>query len=301
MKMRILMLMLFLMLPFQAFCQSIFPDSNAIWNVDIVGSPRYINYGIIGDTVIHDTAYAKLYMLFDTTLSINNVKEYMGGIRQENKKVLFRPAYWSRPDILLYDFSAKIGDTIRHNGSVQIFDNSYFTHEFNYIDHYDIIQDIGYESGNAIYSLVPVRPVFDTWYSGFGSINGIFGPITDYPLIGTTYKLNCVKVNDTVIFNSDNSCQYCFCGASTGNTGSVRKSNKIVIKQDQDNGSLQIINVSSIAPFSVEIIDVAGRHICSKMGTTNSMEIGGLKAGVYVLKIVLENEWINKKIIVKAN
>jgi hypothetical protein len=283
------------------FSQSHFPDSNAFWSVNIVGTSRYINYGIIGDTVIHDTTYAKLYLQVDSTLSINNVKYYLGGIRQENKKVLFRPAYWSHQDILLYDFSAKIGDTIRHNGIVRIFDNSYPTHEFDYMDHYDIIQDISYESGNAIYSPVHFRPVFDTWYSGFGSINGIFGPITDYPLSGDTYELNCVKVNDTVIYNRDNTCQSCFCGASPGNAGSVMESDIIVIKQNPKNNSLQILNSTSIVPFSVEIIDVMGRYICSKRGTTNSMEIGGLKAGVYVVRIVLGNEWINKKVIIKAH
>ncbi len=79
----------------KVFCQSNFPDSNAIWNVNIVGSgpTEEILYGLKGDTLINDTLYNKLYTLSDTTLSDENLKNYIGGFRMEGQKVLFKPAY----------------------------------------------------------------------------------------------------------------------------------------------------------------------------------------------------------------
>ncbi len=58
------------------------------------------NYHFLGDTIISDTLYKKL---FRDTL-------YLGGIREEGTQVFYRPAFFK--DRLIYDFGMSIGDTI---------------------------------------------------------------------------------------------------------------------------------------------------------------------------------------------
>ena len=96
-------LILLILISVKAFSSSTFPDSNAIWNVNIEGSGpiKEVLYGLKGDTLINDTIYNKLYTLSDTTLSNENMKDYIGGFRQEGQKVWFKPAYWTEPNILL--------------------------------------------------------------------------------------------------------------------------------------------------------------------------------------------------------
>ena len=54
-----------------AFAQDSFPTSNAIWNESIYvnGISRTMLYGLLGDTIINDILYSKLYQLSDTVLS----------------------------------------------------------------------------------------------------------------------------------------------------------------------------------------------------------------------------------------
>ena len=132
-------LILLILISVKAFSSSTFPDSNAIWNVNIEGSGpiKEVLYGLKGDTLINDTIYNKLYTLSDTTLSNENMKDYIGGFRQEGQKVWFKPAYWTEPNILLYDFSASVGDTVWHNACLHLSNNSEYTHEFLLCENFD--------------------------------------------------------------------------------------------------------------------------------------------------------------------
>ena len=88
--------------------QENFPDSNAIWNVNIIGSNEIptgeVLYGLKGDTIINDTLYRKLYLLKDTTLETKSLNYYLGGFRLENQMIFFKPKYWNFSDILLNPF-----------------------------------------------------------------------------------------------------------------------------------------------------------------------------------------------------
>jgi hypothetical protein len=70
-----------------SFAQNYFPTSNAIWNESILNYNSY--YGLLGDTLINDMNYSKLYQFSDTVLSIENIQKYIGAIRNEGQKVFF--------------------------------------------------------------------------------------------------------------------------------------------------------------------------------------------------------------------
>lgn len=118
MKKTIFIITLIIFAP-RVICQNSFPYSNAIWNENHLNSQGTMTaeklYGLKGDTLINDTLYNKLYSLSDTTLDEENLQNYIGGFRQVGQKVYFRPEYWAYKDILLYDFSASVGDTVWHN------------------------------------------------------------------------------------------------------------------------------------------------------------------------------------------
>ena len=194
----------------KVFCQSNFPDSNAIWNVNYinsVGTPTdEMLYGLKDDTLINDTLYNKLYMLSDTTLSNENLQDYIGCFRQEGQKVWFKPAYWTYSDILLYDFSASVGDTVWHNGVAY--------NEYNFAQHqlaYSVIQEIKTENEIKTYSIIRgTDGLSGDWYEGICSNFGLFGSIIQFPLVGDTYKLACFKHNDSVKYQNNLMCNKCF-------------------------------------------------------------------------------------------
>ncbi len=259
-------LILLILISVKAFSSSTFPDSNAIWNVNIEGSGpiKEVLYGLKGDTLINDTIYNKLYTLSDTTLSNENMKDYIGGFRQEGQKVWFKPAYWTEPNILLYDFSASVGDTVWHNACLHLSNNSEYTHEFLLCENFDVIQDITIENGVKKYILLALKPISDEWHLEIGSILGIFGPIMDYPLIGDTYNLACFKHNDAVTYQNNLKCNKCFCSGSTGIEEKNSNSDWINIFPNYNQNLLTIEIQKPYSNIVVEIINERGQNIYYK-------------------------------------
>lgn len=301
MKINIFILIIFI--TSKVFSQSNFPDSNAIWNVNYinsVGTPTdEMLYGLKGDTLINDTLYNKLYTLSDTTILDGNLQDYIGGFRQEGQKVWFKPAYWSYPDILLYDFSASEGDTVWHKACLHLFNNSEYTHEFLSCENFDVIQDITIENGVKKYILLALKPVPDEWYLGIGSILGIFGPIMDYPLIGDTYNLACFKHNDTVKYKNNLMCNKCFCSGLTGVDEKKNNSDWISIFPNPAQNLLTIEVQKLYSKIVVEIFDVKGSIIYKKESLDSPILFNDSFHGIYFVKLLVDNEAITKKIIIE--
>ncbi len=112
------------------------PDSGAVWSEvysfgeprwpdTIVKPPSYERFTVSGeDTTINDIIYKKLYLFYDSVFTKSEAT-CIGGIREdENKRVYFKsdtfihefkPMNWMYEynEIVLYDFSVNIGDTIK--------------------------------------------------------------------------------------------------------------------------------------------------------------------------------------------
>lgn len=102
---------------------SAFPDSNARWKVVYHSYPpgpmpsydlHFDNY-ILGDTLINDSIYKKVYQLgYDPDCSLNTYgPTYIGAYRniEPFRRVYFIPES-DTIETLLYDFSLNIGDTV---------------------------------------------------------------------------------------------------------------------------------------------------------------------------------------------
>jgi hypothetical protein len=283
--------------------QSSFPSSNAIWNenhINSIGDPiDEILYGIKGDTLINDTLYNKLYMLSDTILSDASLQDYIGGFRQEGQKVWFKPSYWSYQDILLYDFSASIGDTVWHKAHLHLSNNAENTHEFILSKNFDVIQDITIENGIKKYTLLALEPFPDEWFFEFGSIRGLFGSIIDYPLTGDSFNLACFKHNDTVIYNNNLECNKCFCTGPTGVDEKNINTNWVKVFPNPVQGSLTINIDKPYSKIRVEIIDENGHIVYKKESLDSPITLKDSAHGIHFIKLMIDNEVITKKIIIE--
>jgi hypothetical protein len=297
MKKSILILIIFRSLP--VFCQVSFPDSNAIWNVNTLstnGIPKSeMLYGLYGDTLINDTLYHKMYLLKDTTLSDKNLKVYLGGFRQENQKVWFKPEYWNYPDFLLYDFTKQIGDTVWYNASLTIGSDE-IHHQFGNSNKFYIVANIIIESGIKHFYLYYDNHTRDEWRYGIGSIYGPFGPINAIILSGSKYQLACFKQNDTVKYEDNLLCNKCFCNGHTG-IDEENNYNWIKIFPNPTQNSLFIKIDKPYSNIKIEIIDSEGRIIYNKDSFESQIKIGDNFKGIYFIKLTIDNQLFIKKLI----
>lgn len=179
-----------------------FPDSGAIWNNAHFSYPQqdtmYSQFGIIGDTIFDLTPYHKLYLLNDTSLDPSNAT-YVGAFREESKKIFFRYNYCQH-EILLYDFTKQVGDSI----------HSLFS-EFEIlscdsITSYDgIIANIDSTLINGSYrKIYHIDPWYPDWIEGSGSLAGLLNPIPPQITGFDTWDLVCFKKNEDVLYMNPN-------------------------------------------------------------------------------------------------
>jgi len=277
-----------------AFAQNSFPTSNAIWNESIYVNERKYEklFGLLGDTLINEKLYRRLYELSDTILSEKYIAGYIGAFRNEEKKVFFRPAYWElkeAPDILLYDFGAEVGDTIWHNAII----NSYGNGGYDDIQPYDktgsiILSTTIDENNRKVYTCSGFGM---QCYEGMGSIVGVLRSIPTFePTDGNTYgyKLDCFKDNDTVKY-VNSSCNKCFCRWVIGIPDNNLDNNYINIFPNPTNYELRITNYElQITNYELQITDITGKIVFTQKlqkETEYNIDISHLQSGIYFLKI----------------
>ena len=195
-----------------------FPDSNAVWSErfnppEYEGYSSYPIYGLLNqDTIIKSIKYHKLFSFSDTIFT-KEYATYIGGIREDSTKRIyykginvFESCYPADTnnygEVLLYDFSVIVGDTIR-NGNFTI--NDYLV--VNLID--SVLLNNKYRK----------RIHFENyswcqWIEGIGNILGLLFYSGDIPAGGFSNELICFKQNDTVIYLNPNydSCFYLIVG-----------------------------------------------------------------------------------------
>ena len=258
----------------------VFPTSDAIWNIQRDEEKFY--YGLSGDTIISGIVYNKLYLLNDTTLNIDLNDEYIGGFRQEGKKVWFRPSFPpfyplydddlhrpSYPDeTLLYDFSKNVGDTIWHNAIPT--EGYYWTVKDSITASIITAIEVD-EQERKIYhievcahdnaQLFPMKT--DSWIEGIGSVNyGLWWFLTPLPTcVCPEFHLVCFKQGDEVKYINKDYCTSCFCNPLEQ---SVLEKNITPFEVLHENNSIRIKGVPSIFPCELKLFSPMGQLIIEK-------------------------------------
>jgi len=271
------------------FAQNSFPTSNAIWNESVEGRSRY--YGLLGDTIINEKLYSKLYQFSDTVLLYDKIKGYVGALRNEVQKVFFKPGYTPYPEILLYDFGAKVGDTVWHNAKM-VYDEYYHDYYIEYCsdnDCYSVIYEITDDRTYYTYSPIPMWDI-GVWKEGIGSDNGLLLSIgVSFPMCMSfnDFNLNCFKHNDTVKYLWNPKCNQCFC--PTVNMKEHLDYDFINVFPNPNIGNFRI-KCSNFRIDDIEIFDIIGTKLEAKSMMQIAedeiiIDISHLQSGMYFLKI----------------
>ncbi|MCK4661404.1 MAG: T9SS type A sorting domain-containing protein [Bacteroidales bacterium] len=268
-----------------------FPDSNAIWNhyfetgesKKSSDTSMYYSYGLMGDTIINSINYSKLYKFIDTVFT--SYAEYLGGLREDTSKKVYYTGkgFWGgyfADEILLYDFSKNIGDTIEYGiwGETIILDIDSILIGQNYRKQYYII--------------------YDCFIEGIGSIKGLLFPITDIPTkVYTFWDLVCYKQNDNVLYLNSN---YNRCFPIIDNIELIDKTITENIKiYPNPVINTSVIDLSNLQAdkYKIEIYNSIGINILIKSITSDSkIEIRkkDLLSGLYMYRLIRNNKIIKK-------
>jgi len=287
----------------------VFPESDAIWNIQIDGKKHY--YGLSGDTIISDIVYNKLYLLNDTTLNIGKNDEYIGGFRQEGKKVWFRPSfplfyplYDDLPypeETLLYDFSKNVGDTIWHNSIPGLFywnlRDSISASIIMSIDIdelgreiYHTCQFVSHLNDNDLY----FSGRCDSWIEGIGSVeHGLFWFLSSITWGGEpVFHLNCFKQEEDIKYINKDYCTSCFyCSSDV----SILEKNNVPLEVVHKNNSIRIIGKSSVFPCELKLFSPIGQLISEKILQSDKEEMPVNQKGVLLYQVQKKNGEVIKK------
>ena len=178
-----------------------FPTEDAHWNIylsstcdnDSPPDTFLLQYFIDGDTVINDLTYRKLCV--ENWNLANLIIEPVGGIREEEKRIYYNGQGFlgsvQEEELLLYDFTAQVGDTVQHSEKVSfrsiILEIDSIQINGAYRKRYKV--DNGWMYHNPDYIV-----------EGIGSIqNGLLGHISDIPTCGTHYWEHvCFRENENI-------------------------------------------------------------------------------------------------------
>lgn len=269
-----------------------FPTKSAIWKYKKITDKEglqesYLYYYQNGDTVINNLTYKKLYYYEDL---ISNVLIYIGGLREEDKRIyLCQSEYFEFvfeldciedtsyiTEEVLYDFNPKLGDTLNLR-----------SHCFTEIIHKETYQ---YFLGKQRRSLTFILNNDDNWYEGIGSNMNLIHPITFFSVGIGTFSIECFKTDVDHFELID-------C------TVDIEEKTKPEIKiyYDYENYFIDLQGLNEI-PYWVNIFDLQGRLLI-KRNIENNAEISfpksQISAGINIIQIVTNQNIYSKKIINK--
>ena len=281
------------------------PTSNSIWSEYDIWWEGYIPettpyYMVItGDTIINDISYHKIVQSWGDTIIDMTIDHFRGCFREDtNKSVYFLPND-SINEVLIYDFSKNIGDTIYVIGGSLQWKSGYDTlpHIINEIDSVFINDNyrkrFNFNESGLIFD-------FD-WIEGIGSMGGIlnsFNPNT----IGGRWEFNCLTQDGDFVFQ--NPVTYIAdCFVMTGFVSQNNPEISISIYPNPSQGIFQIKGGWS-NPVIVGLYSVFGGLLLEKQldKTECIIDLTNFTSGMYVIRVTIpetKHVYYNKLILKK--
>lgn len=236
------------------------------------------NYRLSGDTVINNQTYTKLYKSQEE-FPIN--WNYCAGLREENQKV-WRIGTNNYPEMLIYDFTLNLGDTINlWDEDPMIVDSI-------------VNKPINNENRKHIYFSYPGYPsLSELWIEGIGSNRGILEPGSGTFEGGSSWFL-CMKENGAIIYSNPN---YNSCFLIT----EIEEINYSLIEAYPNPAEdlIKISNLENIRIESISLFDLSGQKIRDFDKSKTELDLSRISTGIYLLKLSYANSEIIRKIIIK--
>lgn len=257
-----------------------FPDSNAIWNNESHWGYYTLiqRFGVYGDTTINTQLYNKIYLIEnDSILNINNMT-YFAAIRENSTRQVFVKLTDYIDEILIYDFSLNIGDTIHSNSP-----NGYLSLLTCTISDIDTIELENYQFRRRF----RINGTGEYWIEGIGSKGGLLYPISEY-LAGTTNSLLCLKQNDTSIYINNPECDKCFCSLATAIPNLATKNNSLKIYPNPGTSEIFIEPPFEQGLSTIYIYNSDGNLIKAINASSFplKLKIKDLPLGIYFIQVI---------------
>ncbi len=280
--------------------QPLLVDGNR-WNV--LNKPFYTTLKCGKDNSSSDSIGTEILSLTADTIMINGVifrnlvssfNTISVGYLSEDTvkhKVYFGASYLHQGTILLYDFDAKIHDTI-------------YTNTINIVDTIDSIK-----IGNQMHKRIRFNNAHDgsyglysriDWIEGIGASNGLITNILPILMCGTNYQrtLLCLYNHDSLIYQTD-SLKYMNCFYQKTYVG-INKINPKLNYRIYPNPAEDYIIISSDdnQKSIVEISNIQGQILIKQaLINDNQINLHKVKSGIYFVKIISDKNILTYKII----
>ncbi|MBQ2396317.1 MAG: T9SS type A sorting domain-containing protein [Bacteroidales bacterium] len=246
------------------------------------------------DTIINGENYKKIYSFTEREFDIETAT-FVCGIRENENKQVFVASYHNQQEFLLYDFSLTEGDSIlaESNGEYDLY--------FNVTD-VDTIDYNGVERRKI--TLQFYNYAWVTWIEGIGNIEGLLMDWRSYTMAMDpmpNVRLRCYEHNEEYLysdFSFDESIYDCYTPLYAGLENNEFENEVSVYP----NPAKERLYINTSLPIKeLTICNLLGQEIQKYNITekTSSIDISGLKEGVYFVKLSTEKGVLSKKIVVK--
>lgn len=291
---------IYLLLPFIVNAQEYeyvpFPDSGAVWSEMYIPHLEtepiiYERFTLNGeDTIINTVKYKKIYLFYDSVFNKSKAI-YAGALREDGKKIFYKcdsairdfmPSFSDidqlNNELLLYDFTLKVGDTLHHG-------NIFNTDEALIVDEIDTI---------LIGGKLRKRFIFNTfehstkWIEGIGNIKGLLFTSSDLTGIVNNYLI-CYKYKDSIIYNNQG-----FGTCYLGNLIKTSKSKKakIIVSPNPAISDKILIEFGNFNCTNLQIIDFSGSIIDNlKIKNRDQLlyHLNNINPGIYLINAIYKN------------
>ncbi len=271
-----------------------FPTSDAVWNYKIVGSLSYPYEWPVIDSLGQETTIGS-HQYIEVYTAAHGSSNIVGAIREDTltKKVYFHNF---TNEIVLYDFSLEVGDTIHYTTNLW-----YSLDYFKVVNSVDLISINGQD--RKIWHLSnSYLDMSDVWIEGIGSVsrNGLLYPNNpDIVMDASNLYFGCFKHDTIVYINSSICAGTCPCMDWLVKVDEFDNLNKeIILHPNPTTGKVNLeldksytdvkINVRTIEGKLVQTIDTVNDNI--------SFEING-SAGMYFVEVISKGEKIVFKVV----
>ena len=268
-----------------------FPDSGAVWSEMYTSEKTglvYERFALSGeDTVINDISYKKLYIFYDKTFDKTNAK-FVGGIREdEHKRVYFKgdslihhyKPFWVREppvdEMLLYDFSRGIGDTIMFDLNNGI---------FLCVKSIDTVQ-----IGDRQRKVFKFEYTGASWIEGIGNTRGLL--FSSFSLsTGTGHgDLICFLQNNTVQYHND---YYDDCFPNRLSVDNIQANLNVTVSMNRSEKLIQF-KWGNCKITKIELFNIQGTLVnvlnVTKDSTEANCPTAEIQSGIYIFRATDSN------------
>ena len=251
--------------------EPIIQEGNEWHTLDVIVNPGFppndyystLVHWLSDDTLVDGVRYTKVL----ETRNGEGTPRLATLLREENGKVWKRK---SATDILIYDFTAQVGDTLRF-GDFQEFD--YFV-----VDSISIEQIGGTDRRKFWFGLeydFMGEPVaIETWTEGIGSDMGLLFSGWYYTT-GGYYKALCFHQNEELVWQND------YYGTCMIDAVEEEVAPAVSV---YPNPASETVRIEGIGPAEVQLHNALGQLV-KTVENTNEINVAGLPQGVYLLRI----------------